>query len=70
MAKKIFLSCNKDFTLFMDFENYLKHFLPRDLYMDYLNKMSTKLERYPSKFMNYSQFIIDNIEDSDDINSN
>lgn len=70
MGEKIFLSCLKDFNLFIDYERFLYQILPIDLYTKYIDIMSLKLENYTSKFEDYSQFIIDNIEDSDDINSN
>lgn len=69
-GERLYLSCFKDFTIYMDFERLLYLIMPIEIYREYIEIMSNKLETYTSKFAAYSQFIIDNIEDNDDKNSN
>jgi len=65
-GEQLFLSCTKDFTIYLDFENLVHQIMPSDLYREFIEIMSNKLETYTSKFQDYAQFIISSTENEYD----
>lgn len=65
-GEQLFLACTKDFTIYLNFENLVYQIMPSDLYREFIEIMSNKLELYTSKFQDYAQFIINSTENEYD----
>ncbi len=61
-GERLFLSCVNDFNIYMDYERLIHQIMPTEIYREYIEIMSTKLEVYQSKFEDYAAFILENIE--------